>query len=173
MEEIWKDIPEYEGFYQVSNLGRVKSVKRKIKIRAGVYVTLKELFLKPSVDGGGYYQVILNKKSKRKTIKVHKLVSMAFLNHKPCGYKLVVNHIDFNKLNNRLDNLEIVTQRENANLKHIKSTSKYVGVCWNKFRNKWVSYIKINGKLKYLGLFKCELQAHQAYQKALNNIIKL
>lgn len=81
--------------------------------------------------------------------------------------KLVVNHKDFNKQNNYVNNLEIITQRENTNLKHIQSSSKYVGVNWAKKSNKWQSTITINNKQKFLGLFTNELDDSKAYEKAL------
>lgn len=87
-----------------------------------------ERLLRLNKDGSGYFQVALLKNGIEKRFKVHQLVAMCFLNHKPCGMNLVVNHINFNRNDNRIDNLEIVTARENANLKHIKSSSKYLGV---------------------------------------------
>jgi hypothetical protein len=164
--EVWKDIPEYEGLYQVSNLGNVRSLDR-LDSRGR---KIKGTVLKNAITSSKYFGVNLSKDNKKKTITVHSLVASAFLDHKPCGHKLVVNHIDINRENNNLYNLEIITQRENSNLKHIKSSSKYVGVCWNKKIEKWQSHIYINGKLKYLGLFTDELEAAQAYQNELNKI---
>jgi hypothetical protein len=105
-----------------------------------------------------------------KTRTVHQLVAGAFLNHKPSRYELVINHKDFNRSNNNVDNLEIVTTRENANQKHLKSSSQYTGVSWDKNRNKWSSQIVINKKLKFLGRFINELDASKAYQKALKDL---
>lgn len=161
-EEIWKDVVGYEGCYQISNLGRVKSLPRK--------KVLRERILKQGLDKDGYFCVALCK-STHKTTKVHQLVAMAFLDHKPCGMKLVVNHKDFIRTNNCVENLEIVTSRENTNLKHLKSTSQYTGVCWYKQCDKWMASIKIGGKQNYLGLFEREYDAHLAYQKALSELI--
>lgn len=158
MEEVWKTIEGFED-YKVSNLGRVKSLKRD-----------KEIILKQAIDSRGYYIVSLCKHSKTPSKSIHQLVAIAFLNHKPCGYKLVVNHKDFNRLNNYIDNLEIVTSRENVNQKHLKSTSKYVGVSLHKQSKKWASHIHINGKQYYLGLFNNEYDAHLVYQKRLKEI---
>lgn len=97
MKEQWKDIPNYEGLYRVSNLGRVKSLRNNI-------------YLKPSPDGSGYPMVCLCNKGKEKTTKIHRLVAENFLSKKP---NQQVNHIDFNKNNNRVDNLEWITHREN------------------------------------------------------------
>ena len=94
---------------------------------------------------------------------------MAFLGHTPCGYKAVVNHIDFDKLNNNANNLEIVTSRQNSNQRHIKSSSKYTGVVWVKNNQKWKSQIRINGEVISLGHFDDELLASDAYQVALIN----
>jgi len=162
MEEIWKSIKGYESLYEVSNLGSIKSLGNS-KLR-------KEKILKYSTDSNGYLKVDLYINGIGKTKKVHKLAAIAFLNHIPCGMKLVVNHKDFNKQNNYVENLEIVTQRENANKKHIESTSKYIGVTWNKDRNKWHSRIIISGKLTHLGLFNNEIDANNAYQNKLKSL---
>ena len=160
--EIWKDIPNYAGIYQVSNIGRVKSLMREDNL-GRIY---KEIILKPN-ERGGYMYVVLTKNRKEKTIDVHQLVAMSFLNHKPCGMKLVCNHINFNKLDNRADNLEIITHRENSNKKHIPSSSKYTGVCWSKRDKIWIASISINGIANHLGSFSDEYNAHLAYEKAL------
>ena len=169
MKEIWKDIPNYEGYYQVSNLGRVRKYNTK-KLRS-LFDEKEELFKihKQRVNRHGYYIITLRKLKEIKTFKVHKLVAMAFLNHTPCGMEKVVNHINFNRLDNRLENLEIVSNRENSNQKHIKSTSIYTGVHWDSRKNKWSSVIHINNKNIFLGLFTDEIEAAKIYEKALNN----
>jgi len=170
MEEIWKDIKGYEGLYRVSNLGRVKSLKRVVYRSNGHLKTVRERILKAGIDGCGYLIVRLSKDGKGKTFAVHKLVAMVFLNHTPCGHKMVVNHIDNDPANNRVSNLEIISQRENVFTHHI-GTSKYKGVCWNKNLNKWMAQINFNGKNIYLGIFENELNAHNAYQNKLKEII--
>jgi hypothetical protein len=170
MEEIFKDIPGYEGMYQVSNLGRVKSLSREIK-RNGFYLS-KEKILKPNINGAGYLYVNLIKDKISKSKTIHKLVSEAFSGRKINGFELVVNHKDFNRLNNNLNNLEIVTTRENTNKKHFKSSSNYTGVCWDKHRNKWISSIVINKKQIHLGSFDDELQAFEYYKNALISLNK-
>jgi hypothetical protein len=167
-KEIWKDIPNYEGLYQVSDLGRVKSLGRLDTIGRSV----QEKILTGSKNSRGYLSSTLSKEGKYKSKNIHVLVAVSFLNHKPSGFNLVVNHIDLDKTNNNVNNLEIVTNRENCNLKHIKSGSKYVGVCWHKSRNKWVSRIQIKRYGIHLGSFTTELDASNQYQKALINIDK-
>lgn len=157
--EIWKDIPDYEGLYQISNLGNVKSIKSKTKI------------LKPGLNSCGYLSVVLYKSKIAKTIKVHQLVAMAFLGHKRCGFKKVINHINFNRQDNRLCNIEVVTSRENGNKKHISSSSKYTGVSWDKKNKKWEAYINIKNTRKRLGRFVYEFEAFMAYEKAKRNLI--
>ncbi len=160
--ENWKDIVGYEGLYQVSNLGNIKSLSNN-KNRT-------EKLLSLCLTNGNYYFVYLYKKNKRKSFKVHQLVAIAFLYHIRCGYKIVVNHKNFNRQDNRVENLELVTQRENANKKHLKSKSKYTGVCWHKRIGKWHSSIRINNKKIHLGYFEIENEAHNAYQKKLKEI---
>jgi hypothetical protein len=159
IDEIWKDILDYEGLYQVSNLGNIKSLNYRGHGNEGL--------LKPSLNSKKYYLVGLCKNKKSKSKQVHQLVAMSFLNHKPCGHKLVVNHINFIKTDNRLENLEIITQRENANHKHLKSTSKYVGVYWSNKSKKWISQITIGEIPKNLGSFDNELEASQYYENAV------
>ena len=107
-KEVWKDIPEYEG-YQASNLGRVKSLER-IDARGH---RLKEKILKPSIDHKGYYRVCLYKNLIGKRYYVHRFVWEAFNGSIPEG--LQVNHINEIKSDNRLENLNLMTPKENMN----------------------------------------------------------
>ena len=160
-KEVFKDVPKYEGLYQVSNLGRVKSLKFN-----------KEKILKPVVNSNGYLSANLYCEGKLKQKSVHQIIAITFLNHKPDGNNgLIVDHIDNDKLNNRLENLQLISNRENTSKDKKGGTSKYTGVNWNKASNKWLSQIIINGKTKYIGLFKCELPAAAAYQKELKEIL--
>lgn len=112
MNEIWKDIVGYEGLYQVSNLGRVKSLNYG---KSG-----KEGLLKPKTRKNGYLEIGLRKEKKSKYILVHRLVALAFVD----GYEegLVVNHIDENKQNNVWTNLEWVTSQYNVQYSAYKLT---------------------------------------------------
>tara|TARA_R110002153_G_scaffold268034_1_gene432522 strand:+ start:51 stop:563 length:513 start_codon:yes stop_codon:yes gene_type:complete len=168
--EIWKEIKGYED-YEVSNLGRVKSLARTIYRSNGISQTFKEKILKPNKGNNGYLKVGLYKGCKVKTKAIHQLVAENFLNHIPCGYKLVVDHINNIKTDNRLENLQVVTNRENSTKDKRKGcTSKYTGVYWNKSRGKWRSNIKINGKDIYLGYFMDETEAAEAYKTALKEL---
>ena len=100
--EIWKDIPNYSGLYQASNLGRIKS-----------FYGLKEKILKPRINQYGYYQVELYKNSIGKMYSVHRLVYEAFNGQIP--ENMQVNHINEIKTDNRLSNLNLMTCKENIN----------------------------------------------------------
>ena len=156
--EGWKDIEGCDNLYQISTFGRVKSLNFG-----------KQKILRQGVSGRGYLVVCLYKNGTKKTINVHQTVAEIFLNHTPCGMQLVVNHKDFNRQNNHVSNLEIITVRKNNNKKHIKSSSEYIGVHWHKISKKWQSRITTNGKTKHLGLFDSELEASKVYQNALTN----
>ena len=108
MEEEWRAINDYEGLYEVSNMGRVRSLGN------GCSNNSKERILKPGKDGKCYLFVVLCKNGERKRYKVHRLVLMTFA---PCDNmkSLQVNHIDEDKTNNRLSNLEWCTCKENIN----------------------------------------------------------
>ena len=155
--EIWKTVKGFEN-YEVSNFGRVKSLKFS-----------KERILKGGLSSDGYLLVVLCKNGEKKTINIHKLVSMAFLNHKPDGHKITVDHLNGIKTDNRVENLRLCSSRENTTYHYLKrkTSSKFTGVYWNKASEKWMAYIFINGKQKGLGYFHCEIEASNAYEKAL------
>ena len=117
-QEIWKDIKGYEGFYQVSNMGRVKSLERIILNINGKKRIIKEKILKHKNISSGYLAVILYKCCKGKTMYIHRLVANAFIDN-PNNY-IDVNHIDGNKCNNFFSNLEWVTRSNN--IKHAYNT---------------------------------------------------
>jgi hypothetical protein len=155
-KEIWKDVIEYEGLYQVSNFGNVKSLNYN---RSG-----KEKLLKPGIGTTGYYNVFLSKNGKKKTFKVHQLVAICFLNHKPNGFNLVVNHIDNNPLNNHVSNLELVNQRYNSSCH-----KKDVGITKLK-SGKYQVNIEINYKSIHLGWFSNKDNALIVYNNAVKNV---
>ena len=109
--EIWKDIEGFEGLYQVSTQGRIKSVERYIKSSGNTYRFAKERIMKQQINHKGYPSILLHKESVPYPRVVHRLVAMAFI---PNPQNLPqVNHKDTNKLNNRVENLEWMTGEEN------------------------------------------------------------
>jgi hypothetical protein len=169
-KEIWKDIPNWEGMYQVSNIGNVKSLAREILKNGRHPFICKEKIIKNCINTSGYNYVGLSKNAKTISRTVHQLVAEAFLNHKPCGMKLIIDHLNNCKLDNRVENLQIVTNRYNTSKDIKNKTSKYTGVSWEKRRKKWVVRIKVNKKYLHLGYFNCELSAHLAYQNKLKEL---
>jgi len=159
--EVWKDIPEFEGLYQASNLGNIRSLNYK--------KTGKSNVLKTPVNSRGRKICTLYFNGKKNSFYTYVLVAYSFLNHKPKTSKLVIDHIDNNKENDKLFNLQIITVRENTS-KDRKGISKHIGVTWHKATNKWMAQIQINGNKKYLGVFTDEKEAAQAYQNELNKI---
>ena len=112
--EIWKDITGYEGIYQISNHGRVRRIWKKSRTNPEGKLKI----LKMSITGYGYYSLYLFKNGKRKQYTIHKLVAVEFIEN-PLN-KPQVNHIDGNKINNHVDNLEWCTCSEN--IKHAYKT---------------------------------------------------
>lgn len=130
MIEIWKDITGYKGYYQVSNHGRVKS-KMLWRGRG-------EIILKDCLNRDGYKLVSLSKSGRKKTFQVHRLVCEVFIQNQEA--KEFVNHIDNDPSNNRLDNLEWCTPKENV--QHSIKTNDGV----------WVSSFKKKKKLRQLSM---------------------
>lgn len=111
IQEIWKDIKDYEGLYQVSNLGRIRSLDKMVW-NGQSYWEMKGKILIPGKDKDGYLQIGLYKNKKRKGFKIHRLVSEYFIENEE--NKPEVNHKDGNKQNNNANNLEWVTSSENS-----------------------------------------------------------
>lgn len=168
MEEF-RDIKGYEGLYQISDLGRVKSLERPVRCKAGGFRTVKERILNSKANKSGYLLVTLSVRDKKESKSIHQLVASAFIEKKTIISDLVVDHKDNNKLNNNKSNLQLITPRHNSS-KDRKGTSKYTGVCWHKKSKKWCASIQIKGKAVWLGVFFDELSASKTYQKALIDI---
>lgn len=171
MKEIWRDIPRYEYYYKVSSDGLIKSLARKINKSDGTIQPLRERLMRQRLNRNGYYVVDLSINGERKTFEVHVLVAAAFLGYKSQkGSGMVCDHIDNNKQNNSVDNLQIITQRQNSVKDLKKGTSQFVGVFWCNTYNKWAARIRHNGKQKHIGYYRCELKAAKSYQDKLREI---
>lgn len=167
-KECWKDIKNYEGKYQISNLGNIRSLKfinnriEKAKIR----------LLKPQVRNG-YFVIHLSKHGKRKCYQVHRLVAQEFIEN-PNNYT-IVNHKDYNPKNNKVDNLEWCTQKQNVNWSrcnmigknHISKNKKMYGIF---FRNRRNGYYEVTIKKKYYGNFKTLNEAIKKRDDILNEL---
>lgn len=118
-QEIWKDISEYEGLYEVSNKGRIRRIHSPCnKHKEKLYVILK-----PIISKEGYYRISLSRNNTRKNYSVHRLVAMAFIENP--GDKPFINHIDGVKTNNSIENLEWCTPAENNRHAYTNGLNKY------------------------------------------------
>ena len=113
--EIWKDIPNYEGYYQASNLGRIRSIDRTLTRSDDRKVRITGKILTPYNEGHGYRMVDLCKNGIKQKCRVHRLVAMAFIPN-PLN-KREVDHINFIRDDNRVENLRWATSKENQNHK--------------------------------------------------------
>lgn len=170
MNELWKDIEGFEGLYQISNTGIVKSLPKTWVSGIGKILSHNGIIIKQSMNSCGYMHVRICKNKAYKTLKVHRLVASAFLENN-MNYTHV-HHIDNNKLNNNLSNLMWCSGRQNAiwknELKNGK-TSKHVGVDFNKKHNKYRARIIVNGFQKSLGYYNTEDEARLAYVNAVRH----
>jgi hypothetical protein len=170
--EIWKKVVGYENFYEVSNLGNVRSIERKItQNRNGKNI---ERILKPKErrkahNGNGYLFVPLTNGIERKNKYIHRIVADAFLLKN--GENLIVDHKDSDRSNNNLSNLQWITQRENTSKSNKNTSSIFTGVCFVKRTGKWKASIRIKSKPIFLGYFNCELPAARAYNLKLKEIL--
>jgi hypothetical protein len=142
-EETWK---KYDERYEVSSFGNVRNEKGLLKF------SISE----------GYYSCSIHGKSK----KVHKLVAIVFLDHIPCGHKIVVDHKDNNPLNNHKSNLQLITHRENSS----KDRKRELPLGVYKKKCRFQSYIELNGVSIYLGSFNTSIEASEYYLNAVKSI---
>ena len=149
MPEVHYDVVEFDCMYEITTHGRIFSKKLN-------------RFLTPNPDHKGYLQVCISHKNKNYSRKIHRLMAKNILGIKS---NQVLNHKDGDVSNNRIENLECVSQRENV--AHGNACKKYVGVTFLKRVNKWQSRILIDGKRLFLGNFDNPEDAQNAYKLAL------
>lgn len=176
-EEQWIPVRGYEGLYECSTEGRIRSLPKllpKTKNRGSFWTDGKVLSEK-NINPDGYKMATLyDAFNKSFTKTMHWFIFYSFnLNCFPKSAH-EIDHDDNDKLNNRPNNLKQITSRENSTKRSLQKpkTSKYTGVHWSKEKNKWAAQIKINKKSKHLGRFDKEEDAAAAYQKALSTLIK-
>lgn len=111
-EEICKDIPDYEGYYQASTFGNIRSVTRFVNYKnLGAISKRSSIILSPKITSKEYLEVVLVRSNSRKCYRVHKLIAMTFLDN-PHKYPYI-NHINENKQDNRVENLEWCSPKQN------------------------------------------------------------
>ena len=138
-QEIWKDVIGYEGIYLVSNYGNIKSIYRNNK-----YLLLEKTY-------DGYLRAAFYRNGKKERFHVHRIVANAFIENKE--YKKCVNHINSIRNDNRLENLEWVTHRENTH-HHYNKKTKHIGISYAKRMNVYQVKIYVNNTRVYLGSYK-------------------
>jgi hypothetical protein len=160
--EIWKEIKNYEGLYKISSYGNVKSL-----------ITNK--LLKKCNDGAGYLIVQLYRNKKSKCCRVHQLVFENFNSIKSTTL-FVIDHIDNNKQNNKLDNLQIITNRYNSSKDKKNKSGEY---CIYLNGKSYLVRLRVNGIKKSLGTFKniddaikCRDSFFKKEENNLNNYLK-
>lgn len=166
MTEIWKDMDGLKGSHQINQSGVIKSLARTVIRKNGVPNRVLEKLIKRKVHSSGYVILNLNHFGKVVSCRLHRLLAEAFI---PNPKNLPdVNHIDGNKANNELSNLEWTSTRENSvhGFLRKKKSSKYPGVSWKSSRSTWCAFIKVNGRQINLGSFLNEEEAHKAYLDA-------
>lgn len=164
--EFWKPIPGYEGLYEISTFGRVKSLGRVVPKKDGRTQTVKEWILKGSPRGEKvpYLGVCLRKPNSKKTCDIHKLMEISF----PCwfiGQKgPVIDHVKGDALDNRLWMLRKATwSQNNANMRNRNKTSKYKGLSFE--QGKWRVKVQKDGDNVHIGYFEDEEVAARVYDE--------
>lgn len=154
MNEEWKPITNFKNIYEVSNFGKIKNIKTN-KI------------LKTNNSKGKYLNVSLYINGIQKNFYVHRLVALEFILN-PTNMTQV-NHIDGNKQNNNVSNLEWCSNRENTSHSYSFKSKKLRGAFYIKKTNKWKSVIIINNKRIHLGHYSTEIEAHNKYLQYLKD----
>jgi len=164
--EIWKPIKDYEGFYEISNFGNVKSLARITNHYCGGEKILKT----KSKSSAGYNLASLYKNGGGKTFSIHQLVWDHFGDTLREG--LQIDHIDNDKTNNYIANLQLLSQRENVSkkCKEKPKSSVHTGVTWHKKNNKWGTYFSIKEKRYHLGYYVDENEATLMYKQAIGSL---
>jgi hypothetical protein len=164
--ENWKAIPGYEGRYEMTLEGKVRSLNY-----FGLAGRIQEL--KPGSHPQGYFYVVLSKDAKPRTFGIHRLIAMTFLENIPEGRNWIVDHKNNDQTDNRLENLQIITQRKNVSKQ--KKRDLPTGVSYNEStkdpsKNRYYAKIRINEKVIWLGTFNTCEEASQAYQQKADEL---
>lgn len=161
----FKFIGRYKNYYYVTKDGKVFSTDRKVRCHKNSSRIIPGKQLKGSSDKDGYLYVTLTIDGIEKNERIHRLILECFVGLSD----LVVDHLNGNKQDNRLQNLEYVTSKENTRRYHIrnKGSEDLVGVNFNKSQNTYKVTRWINGKLKHFGTFK-NIQDAIEFNKSLN-----
>ena len=160
--EIWKPVKNYEGLYEVSNFGRIKSLKKTIVNKSGrINRHTKEKIVR-SYNHDGYRRIRLTKSGKGNQVLVHRIVINSYYGHSD----LLIDHINGIRHDNRIENLEYVTNSENTLRGYERNgkSSKFRGVSFSpRTKNKWAVSVSVNNKTIHIGRYETEIEAHREY----------
>lgn len=166
--EIWKDIKDYKGLYQISNHGNVKSLTRKVRCKNGKFRIIREKILTPIITRNGYLIVNLWKSNFQKAHLIHRLVAEAFIPNPES--KPEVNHKDGNKHNNHVTNLEWNTRPENTihsyKMKLRENQKKKISNMNKKLKSKKVAQYDLNMNLIKIFPSASEAARHYNYSQS-------
>jgi len=168
--EIWKYIKGYETLYQVSDLGRVRAFEKRLINGKTTRIRFNYKILKGSINNFGYNFFRICADCKVKYYNANRLVYATFKGN--LIPKMVIDHKNNNSLDNRLINLQQISQRLNSSKDKKGGTSKYVGVSWSNKYQKWVSAIRVKDKSEFLGSYESEFEASNAYNNKLKQLSK-
>jgi hypothetical protein len=169
MEEIYKDIIGFEGKYQVSNFGNVRTIDRVTIFKDGRKSYYKGKILICTPDLKGYPKIRLEYYGKGVTKRVHSLVWETFGDGTTISFPdRVIDHIDRNKKNNHINNLRIISNRENSSNR--KDNKEFIGVRKNNKSDNYTCRIGFNYKVFHLGTFETQEEAFERYNEALSHI---
>lgn len=170
LTEQFKSIKDYEDIYEISNFGRVKSLKRTFwaSHHNETKMVCAEKILKGMVDKKGYVNVYLSKKGKSKRFRIHNLVWDHFGDKERDVQILVTDHIDEDKQNNNISNLQLLSNSDNVRKTQLIQKG-YTGICFDKKNktNSWMARYKKNGKQKHLGYFPTK---EKAFERFINEL---
>ena len=171
MSNFWQPIKNYEGLYEISQLGEVRSLDRIVlKGKHKAPSNILGCTLKPSKNKAGYLKVGLSKEGKVSSFDVHYLMAETFMNHKRSGLEIVIDHIDNIKENNALYNLQLTSHRHNNQKDKVNKTG-FLGIKKTTC-NKYEAKCRINKKMVHLGNFNNPEKASEIYLKACDNVDK-
>jgi len=169
--ERWRDVSGFEGYYRISDHGRLKSLSR-LMWNGNSYWKSTEKIMVLNIGTDGYYTIRLAKDGYKYDRRIHVLVAIAFCKHVPDGVVSIAHHKDENKLNNYYKNLASESIRSNTSISMLgkMKSSKYTGSHWDKAGCKWMSCIRYSGRKRYLGSFDKDIDAGNMYSIALSHI---
>lgn len=156
----------YPKYKELNNTFEVIDGKllRKTKLKMNGYKVVSKPVKLTYRSNGGYYRVAF----KGRCIYYHVIIWILHKGDIPDGF--IIDHIDGNPINNDINNLRLVTQRENTQNKKIHRDGRLVGTYFHKKKKKWIAQIQINGHNKHLGQFNTELEAHELYIKVISEL---